>query len=171
MKAIRILVLLMTAACVEGVSKDPQSHHNSGSNAAKNPVSWSARSGEVTLSADDFYIMANGTKYLGEGTNIDVHSDPGTSQYTTLELTWMENAVEMRLYIYFNSDGTSWWSNEMRTYNGMAGSAEDWIYYYDTYFKTAVGSSFTGDLDVTSSMPLPGSIHFENLQLKVTFSP
>jgi hypothetical protein len=173
--------LAISAACARGVSSDPTANDSgsmtidSGSNhqeVPKHPVSWSARSGLITLSADDFYIIAGGHKYVADVKTVAIHSDPGTSQYTTLELTWIENAVEMRLYLYFDSDGTSWWSDEARTYNGMAVSP-DWIYYHGSYFTSPAGSMFTGNLDLTGDVvnAVPGSIHFENLRLKVTFTP
>jgi hypothetical protein len=163
--------LAMTAACVEDVTSDP----NAGSNPppdATNPVSWSSEAGQVRLSSDDFYIMANGTKYLADIAMVDVHSDPGNSQYTTLELTWMDHAVQMRLNMYFDSDGVNWWANELRTYNGLSGQAADWIEYTGTYFTSPVGTDFTGDLDLTgdASNTVPGSIHFKNMQMEVTFT-
>lgn len=76
-----------------------------------------------------------------------VTGDPGTmNEYTTLELTWQEHDVEMRLYIYFRSDGTDWWSNEIRTYDGR--KQGEWITYEGEFFRSKLGSPFTGDLDL-----------------------
>ena len=46
--------------------------------------------------------------------------------------------VEMRLNIYFASDGHDWWANEIRTYNGK--SPGDWIEYTGTFFRTPLGT-------------------------------
>ena len=50
--------------------------------------------------------------------NVDVHSDPGTLTYRTLEATWRENGVEMRLNMYFAGDAASTWVEEVRIYDG-----------------------------------------------------
>lgn len=77
----------------------------------------------------------------------EVHSDPGmVNEYTTLELTWQEHGVEMRLYVYFTSDGTDWWSKEIRTYDGRAQG--EWITYEGEFFRSKLGTPFTGDLDL-----------------------
>ena len=56
--------------------------------------------------ADNFRIVANGkTFYANVSSPISVRSDPGSPAYTSLEVIWQENGVEMRLFIYFNSDG------------------------------------------------------------------
>ena len=131
----------------------------------KNPVSWSARGGAISLQADDFYLIANGTKYLGDAPSLSIHSDPGTAQSTTLELTWTEKSVEMRFFIYVVADSTTWSANEIRTYNGA--TPGDWIYYQASagYFSTPLGASFHGNLDADSTTPT-GSIHLENATFK-----
>jgi hypothetical protein len=76
-----------------------------------------------------------------------VAGDPGTpNEYTTLELTWHEHNVEQRIYIYFSSDGTNWWANEIRTYDGNSNA--EWIEKRGEFFKTLLGSAFVGDLDL-----------------------
>ena len=47
-----------------------------------------------------------------------VNSDPGDATYRTLEATWRENGVEMRLNLYFGGDASAWWVSEIRIYNG-----------------------------------------------------
>lgn len=138
----------------------------------KNPISWS--SPQVSLIADDFYIMADGKKFLGNAADIQVHSDPGSMAYTTLEVTWFEGGVEMRINIYFDHrEGDFWKVSEIRTYNGQ--TPGDWIYY-----KTIDGDSFLGNefglplilprLNLTSDSSNPdnlysGTVYFENLRL------
>jgi len=133
-----------------------------------NPVSW--KTDYVFLEADDFYIIADGQKYSADVNTVMVDSDPGDATYTTLEMIWDENNREMRLFMYFFADGEYWWSPELRTYNGQ--EWENWIYYKEKeYFKTSLGTVFTGDIDLNSTSSDPnnqytGSIHFENLRLQ-----
>ena len=127
----------------------------------------------VKLDADSFSIQAGGQTFTAtpdSGTyGLNVRSDPGSTNYTTLESDWIEHGVPMRFFIYFKADGTNWWSNEMRTYNGLAQG--DWIYYNNnTFFLTPLGQSYTNqnfNLQSTSGA-ISGTIHFTNLKLKVT---
>jgi hypothetical protein len=158
-------MLVFLVACGSSADLPPDAQVTPPDGALKNPVAWSARGGAITLAADDFYLIANGTKYLGDTATLSIDSDAGTPQYTTLELTWMENAVEMRFSIYVAADSTNWYASELRTYNGAAEG--DWI-YYDAgggYFTTPLGASFHGDLDALSTTPT-GSIHLENATFK-----
>jgi hypothetical protein len=90
-------------------------------------VNWATS--YALFQADGFYITANGKTYYGNSPDVQVHSDAGSPTYTTLEVTWHENGDEMRMYIYFHSDGYTWWTDEIRTYNGQ--NPGDWIYYMD----------------------------------------
>lgn len=147
-----------------------------------NKVSW--KTDNVSLEADDFYIEANNQKFLGKpesGSTIQIHSDPGNPNYTTLELIWKENGVEMRLFMYFNADGTNWWSPEVRTYNGAPQG--DWVYYVGgktpevplKMFDRPLGRAYIGDFDLrqpvmglvctTEFCPSSPRVHFGNLRL------
>lgn len=134
-----------------------------------NPINWNTN--EVSFQASDFYIVANGQKYFANTGNVRVSSDPGSSKYTTLEALWRENNKEMRLYIYFNSDGSYWWSPEFRTYNGN--ERGDWIYYYDKFFYSRVGSQYYNPKFVMNSSSNPNSsVFFKDLKITVKrFSP
>lgn len=136
-----------------------------------NPVSWETRT--VSLQADDFWIDVDGQRYTGRMTVLEPHSDPGWNHYTTLELIWQEREREMRLFIYFKSDGTHWWSDEIRTYDGSKDPLRvDWIYYHGTHFKSPVGQPFTGDVQLLNNGPgdtVKGTIHFRNLRLETRF--
>jgi len=129
-----------------------------------NSVSWDT--GYVSLEADDFYIVANGEYFYADVIDVSVSSDPGSLTYCSLELEWEENGVEMRLFIYFYANQSYWWSDEIRTYNGQVDS--DWIYYTGMFFKTSIGTAFTGDVDLQSDddNDYEGEIHFENLTLQ-----
>jgi hypothetical protein len=53
---------------------------------------------------------------------------PGNGDGTfSSELVWTEHGREMRLFIYLLSGGGSWWSEEIRTYDGR--STPEWLYY------------------------------------------
>jgi hypothetical protein len=84
--------------------------------------------------------------------DVAVHSDPGWSSYTTLEVTWLDDGIEMRVFLYFASDGADWWISEMRTYNGDPSG--EWITSTGEFLRTPLGRPFEGDfhegkLDIT----------------------
>jgi hypothetical protein len=129
-----------------------------------NAVSWSTT--RASLEADDFSIVVDGKTFTAQDVDVDAQSDPGDTQNCTLELIWQEQGVEMRLFIYFEADGTNWWSDEVRTYNGKASPDEDWVYYIGTFFQTKLGETFTGDIDLQSTSGGTGTVHFKNLRLQ-----
>jgi hypothetical protein len=133
-----------------------------------NPVAWQTQT--VALSASNFWILADGERFNGTA-GIDVHSDPGSGTYTTLELTWSENSREMRFFIYFSADASGWQSNEMRTYDGQPSPA-DWLYYRGAYFASPIGVPFHGDLDLTNAAddPYPGELHLRGLVLSTALT-
>jgi hypothetical protein len=119
---------------------------------------------QVSFAADAMLIEADGEGFTAGGSAVDVHSDPGTrNAYTTLELTWHERGVEMRLFVYFKSDGHDWWSDEIRTYNGK--SPADWIEYHGSYFRTPLGQPYTGDVDLAATVG-NGHLRITNLRLQ-----
>ncbi len=130
-------------------------------------VHWSTVA--VELVAEDFYLEAGGKRYIANVPSVDLRSDPSTA-HRTLEVTWQEHGVEMRLHLYFTSDATNWWAKEIRTYNGQ--QPGDWITYKGTFFKTPHGEPFVGDLDLTSmgqgdTPPIPGKLHLGNVRLEL----
>lgn len=103
---------------------------------AQQSINW--RTPYAFLTANSMAITANGKVFRGipdPGTVVSVHSDPGNTNYTTLEVTWKELGVEMRVFIYFaareiqtvNGPSRVWYISEIRTYNGM--TQGDWLYY------------------------------------------
>ena len=103
----------------------------------------------VAMSASAVTIEAGGVVFTPVEP-VTIHSDPGTwNEYTTLELEWPQHGVDMRLYIYFSSDGTDWWSNEIRTYDGSREG--EWITYTGEFFRSALGAPFSGNLNVAAS--------------------
>jgi hypothetical protein len=96
-----------------------------------------AASVEVTVAGESFVPTVD----------VVVAGDPGTpNEYTTLELTWHQHGVEQRINIYFASDGTNWWADEIRTYDGEANA--DWIEQRGEFFKSPLGGAYSGDLDL-----------------------
>lgn len=131
---------------------------------SSNSVAWATS--RYSLQASDFYIEIDGQKFLAPVGALDVDGDPGDADAMTLELTWQEHGVEMRLNIYFVSDGTDWWAEEIRTYNAEASG--DWITYTGTYFNSVLGSAFSGDLTVNSDTgeAIAGKVSFTGLTVQ-----
>jgi len=75
-----------------------------------------------------------------------VQGDPGTAEFTTLELTWLQGGGEQRLSIYFASDGTSWWADSITTYDATG----EWVNSPagQRWFTSPLGTPWTGDLDL-----------------------
>ena len=134
-----------------------------------NPVSW--KTSTVSLKAAEFWIVADGKCYTSASAVVSVHSDPGSSSYTTLELTWTEKSREMRYFIYFQSDGKTWSSNEMRTYNGQQ-PYSDWLFYDGNFFQSPIGKAFTGNVDLTNDPAdtIRGELHLHGLTLSTTLT-
>lgn len=129
------------------------------------------------LLASDMVITANGKVFKGATSGpMTVHSNPASATYTTLESTWTENGVEMRMYIYFDASACTkslppqcnWRITELRIYNGNAQG--DWIYFKggDTISVGArVGTAYTNpSLTLTSSESGIGKITFTNIRLQ-----
>lgn len=137
-----------------------------------NPISWETP--QVTMKADDFYILVDGKRYHSNVSGLRVISDPGNPDYTTLEGTWHENGVEMRMFWYFYAEnyqtttGTArqWGVSEIRTYNGQSPYA-DWLYYGEKTSLAKWGQPYSvNKLNLFSrSGSTSGEIHFKNLYL------
>ncbi|MDQ1416394.1 MAG: hypothetical protein QOF81_2007 [Acidimicrobiaceae bacterium] len=125
---------------------------------------------QVSLTADAVSIDVDGKKYV-TASPVQVHSDPGIWQgYTTLELAWLEHGVEMRLSVYFTSDGHQWWSDEIRTYDGRADGK--WVFYKGDFFRSPLGTPFVGNLDVTASdHGVTGHLQMTGLHLEAFLRP
>ena len=133
------------------------------------PTSFHLATRQVGLSADAMAIEAGGRTFTAGGSTVDLNSDPGTpGKYTTIELVWTENGTEMRLNIYFTSDGHDWWANEIRTYN--AGSPGDWIEYTGVFFRSPLGTAFTGNVALTADDG-HGHLRFSGLRLQPFLPP
>jgi len=117
-------------------------------NAVPNQITW--KTDVALLAAQGFSVQA-GAKTFSALAPVKVVSDPGDATYRTLEATWMERGVEMRLTLYFAGDATSWWVSEIRAYDGNAAEAK-WMTAIGKWFDSPIGQAWTGDIDV----PLKG---------------
>jgi hypothetical protein len=124
------------------------------------------RTDTITIAADDLYIDVGGQRYHRNFATIDVYADTGAFD-GTLELTWSEYGREMRLQLYFAADETSWWVDEIRTYDGN--EQGEWVYYTGEFFKTPRGGMFAGTVDLASDdVPrntTASKLHISNLRL------
>ncbi len=138
--------------------------------ASDTSIHWSTP--RYLLTARDLDIEVGGVTFTAQVEDVDVRGDAGGDTYMTVEATWMENGVEMRLNIYLAADTSDWWVTEIRTYNGLPGHNADWIYYTGEFLRTPLGKKFSGDVDLQSDagQPISGSIHFSGLHLW-TFRP
>jgi hypothetical protein len=145
-----------------------------GAVSGNNAVAWATET--VSLEADHFEILADGEVFLGDA-DIEVDSDRGDADYTTLELEWEENGVEMNLFMYFEVVDGIWQSDEIRTYDGQENG--DWIYYFGPFFASPLGEAFTGTVTLQSETgeerpgkpwnEYTGEIRFVNLRLLPQF--
>jgi hypothetical protein len=131
-----------------------------------NRVGWKTE--VVDLRATDFWIDVAGKRFHGTP-RMQVSSDPGDATYRTLELTWQEHGAEMRVNIYFGGDATTWWIDEIRTYDGTAQSP-DWLYYRAPKIRAPLGQAWEGNVELVSARSNkagrgPGTLHFGTLQL------
>jgi hypothetical protein len=101
-----------------------------------------------------------------------VASDPGDPASRTLEWTWQQHGVEMRLNLYLASDGATWWVSEIRTYNGLERGG--WLTATGRFFEHPMGSAYDGPVEVTLPDADAGSsigrLRIDRLVLLPTFT-
>jgi parallel beta-helix repeat protein len=121
--------------------------------------------------ATNFYIKTNGKIFTGSPT-INIHSDPGSPTYTTLESEWNENGVEMRLFLYFAANNQEWWLTEARIYNGL--QPGNWITLISASeaYKTPLGQKYIQNIPGGWLLAHSGSadnadgVHFGSMELQ-----
>lgn len=124
-------------------------------------IDWDT--GSVRLAADGLAIRAGGRTFMGPQ-RPTLHSDPGSPTYRTLEATWQAGGTEMRLNLYFAADDHDWWVTEVRTGDGL--QPLDWVSYPGPLFKTPLGGTWVGDVDLSSSAgKVPGRLTILGLHL------
>lgn len=125
-----------------------------------NAVNWSTP--YVSLSATNFYLNIDNNNLFISNPTINVHSDPGDDNYTSLELSWNENDVNMFMTLYFKMLNGMWKVSEVRTSDGVhLGQA----LYYPEFGNSPKGSPYTVNNFNLVSNDGRGKIHFENLNL------
>lgn len=111
---------------------------------------------QVRLRAAAVTVHVGGQTFV-PSVAVEVDGDPGTQERTTLELTWFEHDIQMRIYIYFTSDGTDWWANEISTYDGAENG--EWITTEGEFFRSPLGQPFIGDVAL-------GYVNLEGVELE-----
>lgn len=127
-----------------------------------NSINWSNQ--WVNLTALNFYIDIEGKRLFTGNPQTVVRSDYGNpNESLTLEVSWPENDVEMRLYIYFrkNVDNT-WTAYDISSYNGEYYG--DWL-SYGPLPPVQIGQAFSQENVDWYSTDGKGHIYFENLNL------
>lgn len=124
-----------------------------------NAIQWTTD--VVDFQADDFWIQANGRRFTAAVPQVGLNSDPGNATYRTLEATWQEHGVEMRLNLYFGGDESSWWVSEIRIYDGKPRG--EWVTWTGTWFRAPIGAAWTGDLELSAP---GGTLHMGGLVLR-----
>jgi hypothetical protein len=121
-------------------------------------IAWDTK--VVSLSARAFEIDVRGKTFRAATPTVQLASDPGTPTYRTLEATWKENGVEMRLNIYFAGDASATWAEEIRIYDGEVDGG--WLTTRGVFFKAPLGVAWTGDEDISVADPMgqPARIRF-----------
>lgn len=118
---------------------------------------------QVVLDAATVTVDVAGQRFTPIDDSVEVSGDPGTpDEYTTLELTWREHGVEMRVNLYFASDGTDWWVSEARTYDGR--DPADWIIQEGQFLRTPLGAQYLGDVNL-------GRLHITDARLEPFRAP
>jgi hypothetical protein len=123
----------------------------------------------VDLVADDLWIEAAGRVWVPpDDTLMKVSSDPGDRSRWTLELAWAADDVEMRMNLYFASDGTKWRIDEVRTFDGRGPG--DWLESAAPVAEAPLGAAFAGDIavelaDRTGPNQGPGRLVIRGLRL------
>ena len=154
--AVAVVSLAAFSLAGRGGNHTVQTGSNGGStstSAAPTPtapaITWNTPT--VALQADQVQIAGRGTDLHAarpppaRSTSTATRATRRPHGYTTLELTWQQHGVEMRMNIYFASDASRWWANEIRIYNGKAAGA-DWVTFDGRWFDSPLGQPYTGDL-------------------------
>ena len=140
--------LLLTTAAVglllaAGFAVAQRSTDDSATQAPAAATGFHFETPTVLLDATSVEVTVAGKSFVPPS-NVVVEGDPGLgNEYTTLELTWHDQGVEQRIYMYFTSDGTNWWANQINTYDGNIDA--EWISEQGEYFKSPLGRAFVGD--------------------------
>jgi hypothetical protein len=149
----RRAIALLTAAALVVVGlivlNNRSIGHTPASAGGSAAFSWTTS--RVVFTSNTFTIDVGGQQFSPTGVHVDVHTDPGNATYATLELSWQQSGVLMNVNVYFAADAANWWVTEMRTSNGKAGTATDWVTFMGDEFRTPLGHGYAGDVDLTAT--------------------
>ena len=162
-----VLVGLVTLALAGPIGAQSPSPGPSGAASPSVPpapaIVWD--SGLVRLTADAIRITGGGQVFTGQVPQVSIHSDPGDATYRTLEVEWIEQDREQRLYLYLAADKTSWWATEIRTRDGA--TRAEWVTYPGPAWKMPIGGTYHGDVRLRQGA---FSLEIDGLTLRA-FSP
>jgi hypothetical protein len=113
---------------------------------AGKPIVW--KTPAILLAADDVRVEANGRVLRPAAVQSQIHGDPGSLTYATLEVGWAESGVEQRINLYFAADATSWWMTEARAYDNVPPSPDWAMLGGDLLGRQRLGQPFRGDIDL-----------------------
>ena len=139
--------VLVIAGLVAVTRRGDNNTPASGSGSA--PFAWTTS--RVVFTANTFTIDVGGKQFSPTGVKVDAYSDPGNATYATLELQWEQYGVPMWVNMYFTADASNWWVTEIRTYNGLPADTADWVTVTGEQFRTPLGDTYAGDVDVTAN--------------------
>ncbi len=127
----------------------------------------------IRFQASGLAIDAGGQQFALDPATATVVSDPGDPTYRTLEWTWTQHGVQMRLNLYLASDGIRWWASEVRTYDGR--QPGNWLSAAGTFFERPLGTAYDGPVDLTLPDAKAGTgigrLRIDRLVLLPTFKP
>jgi hypothetical protein len=159
------LLIVALGGGVLGVGGRPSATRDPGHEAVvtePHQIDWKTE--VVTLTAREFSIVAGGKTFRAATPKVDVNSDPGDATSRTLETTWFEDGIEVRLNFYFANDATASWVSGIQVYDGALPG--EWLVAKGAFFKTPVGAAWVGDQDIELSGPDgPGRLHLAGLTL------
>jgi len=123
----------------------------------------------IRFRASGLVVQAGGQSFTLDPTTAEVHSDPGDATRRTLEWTWQQHGVEMRLNLYFASDGATWWVSELRVRDGRGRG--EWLTVPGPLFEQALGTAYDGPVQLTAVGPTgPARLVVDRLVLQPTFA-
>lgn len=126
----------------------------------------------VSLSARDHYISANGQKYTIDNNTLTYSYDLGTENYTSLTLSWRGNGNRMGIKIHFKQESNYWTISEIIT---SVESIDTGLGVGQSFFGpfpvVPKDQAFYNNIDYSGSLPfnLNGYLHIEGLFIKPMF--
>lgn len=141
------------------------------------PINWTTP--DVTITADDFYIVSNGKTYYGDDQNVTiipgvVDTNPGAVHWANIEVRSNQYGDDLRMKIYFRAEGSTWNVSSVGILNSNYSS--QWVSYNNPLIYTVLGHSYhqNGNTYFTINDPNTGQkvvdVYFTNLRVQA-FTP